>query len=104
MAGRNKKSSLFDNVKDLDVKEEKVVEPKSEPVVEKKEENDVPSKLRVEADPWLNVRNAPSFDSEVVGQLNSGDIVEIVEIKGEFVKISSTENKWVCIKFLIPVV
>lgn len=101
MAGRNKKSSLFDNIKDLDVKEEKVVEPKSEPVVEK---NDVPSKLRVEANPWLNVRNAPSFDSEVVGQLNSGDIVEIVETKGEFVKISSTENKWVCIKFLTPVV
>lgn len=101
MAGRNKKSSLFDNIKDLDAKEEKVVEPKSEPVIEK---NDVPSKLRVEADPWLNVRNAPSFDSEVVDQLNSGDIVEIVGIKGEFVKISSTENKWVCIKFLIPVV
>lgn len=94
MAGRSKKSSLFDNIKDLDIKEEKVVEPK----------NDVPSKLRVEANPWLNVRNAPSFDSEVVGQLNSGDIVEIVEIKGEFVKISSTENKWVCIKFLVPVV
>lgn len=94
MAGRSKKSSLFDNIKDLDVKEEKVIEPK----------NGVPSKLRVEANPWLNVRNAPSFDSEVVGQLNSGDIVEIVETKGEFVKISSTENKWVCIKFLIPVV
>lgn len=94
MAGRSKKSSLFDNIKDLDVKEEKVVEPK----------NDVPSKLRVEANPWLNVRNAPSFDSEVIGQLNSGDIVEIVETKGEFVKISSTENKWVCIKFLVPVV
>lgn len=94
MAGRSKKSSLFDDIKDLDVKEEKVVEPK----------NDVPSKLRVEANPWLNVRNAPSFDSEVVGQLNSGDIVEIVETKGEFVKISSTENKWVCIKFLTPVV
>ena len=101
MAGRSKKSSLFDNIKDLDVKEEKVVEPKSEPVVEK---DDIPSKFRVEANPWLNVRNAPSFDSEIVDKLNSGDIVEIIETKGEFVKISSTENKWVCIKFLTPVV
>lgn len=58
---------------------------------------------KVQVDTWLNVRNGPTPDSDIVGRVENGDIVEIFAAKDNFAKISETEDKWVNTKFLFPV-
>lgn len=59
---------------------------------------------KVQVDPYLNIRNKPSMNgSEIIGKLFTGDVVEIFATKDNFVKISETEEKWVCSDYLFPV-
>lgn len=66
---------------------------------------DIPSVIlkKVQVDTWLNVRNGPTPDGEIVGRLENGDIVEIFAVKDNFAKISETEDKWVNTDYLFPV-
>lgn len=66
---------------------------------------DIPAVIlkKVQVDTWLNVRNGPTPDGEIVGRLENGDIVEIFAAKDNFAKISETEDKWVNTDFLLPV-
>lgn len=54
----------------------------------------------VKTDPWLNVRNKPSYNSDIIGKLFNGDIVTVEEVKDGFAKISPTEDKWVSVDYL----
>lgn len=58
---------------------------------------------KVQVTPFLNVRNAPSMNGDIIDRLEDGDIVEIFAVKDNFSKISETENKWVRTDFLFPV-
>ena len=105
MAGRSKKS-MFDDIKEIETPKEpevkaikKVVE--AEPVVEEKPA-DIPTYKSgiVKADPWLNIRNKPSANSDVIGKLFTGDEVTIYEEKDGFGKIAILDEKWVKLDFV----
>ena len=105
MAGRPRKSSI---VKDIDeIKEEVKTEPVITPeIIEEAEKEPVEEVSNVKTgvvktDPWLNVRNKPSFDGDIVGKLNDGDTVSIYEVKNGFAKISDSEEKWASLNFII---
>ena len=114
MAGRNKKTSIIKDIDEMEsTKEEsKVIEEPVEEVIKiepEPEETESYSKpavrlKKVQANPWLNIRNKPSMNgSEIIGRVENGDTVEIFAIKDNFAKISETEEKWVCTDFLFPV-
>ena len=48
---------------------------------------------------WLNIRSAPDIASESVGLLESGSVVEVLELYGEWGRI---ENGWCNMNFLLP--
>lgn len=89
-------------VKQLEENDGAIVHPHILPAEEIK---DIPAVIlkKVQVDTWLNVRNGPTPDSEIVDRLENGDIVEIFAAKDNFAKISETEDKWVNTKFLFPV-
>ena len=58
---------------------------------------------KVKVTPFLNVRNAPSMNGDVIDRLEDGDIVEIFAVKDNFAKVSETEDRWVRTDFLFPV-
>lgn len=118
MAGRSKKTSLIKDIaeeKDISAVEEafetKEIEKKAEAVKEEIEAASSPksffdenkSRVRtatVKADPWLNIRNKPSANSDVIGKLFDGNEVTIYEEKDGFGKISILEDKWVKLDFV----
>lgn len=55
----------------------------------------------VKTDPFLNIRNKPSFQSEIIGKLYDGDVVDIYEVKNNFGKIAQSEEKWVSLDYVI---
>ncbi len=53
----------------------------------------------------LNVRNSPStFTGKVVGSLNKGEKVNGFLLKGDWLKISETEEKWCSYKYIKPTI
>lgn len=118
MAGRSKKNNFIKDIseeKEISAVEEafetKEIEKEAEVVKEKIEAASSPksifeepkSRVRtatVKADPWLNVRNKPSANSDVIGKLFTGDEVTIYEEKDGFGKIAILDEKWVKLDFV----
>lgn len=109
MAGRSKKNNFIKDIseeKEISAVEEafetKEIESKPEEV--KPVKIDEPkSRVRtatVKADPWLNIRNKPSANSDVIGKLFTGDEVTIYEEKDGFGKIAILDEKWVKLDFV----
>ena len=108
MAGRPGRKTLI--VKDIEEEKGAVEsafetkEIKAEPKKEVKEVIAVESSARkgtVKTDPFLNIRNKPSFQSEIIGKLYDGDVVDIYEVKNNFGKIAQSEEKWVSLDYII---
>jgi uncharacterized protein YgiM (DUF1202 family) len=109
MAGRPRKNNFIKDIEEEknaveEVFETKEIESKPEPVEVKEVKNEEPkSRVRtatVKADPWLNVRSRPSFDSDCIDKLYSGDEVTIYEEKNGFGKIAILDDRWVSLKFI----
>jgi len=109
MAGRSKKNNFIKDIEEEknaveEVFETKEIESKPETIEVKEIKNDEPKpRVRtatVKADPWLNIRNKPSANSDVIGKLFTGDEVTIYEEKDGFGKISILDNKWVKLDFV----
>lgn len=109
MAGRPRKNNFIKDIseeKEISAVEEvfetKEIESKPEEVKPVKIE-EPKSRFRiatVKADPWLNIRNKPSANSDVIGKLFDGNEVTIYEEKDGFGKISILEDKWVKLDFV----
>lgn len=108
MAGRPGRKTLI--VKDIEEEKGAVEnafetkEIKTEPKKEVKEVIPVDSGARkgtVKTDPFLNIRNKPSFQSEIIGKLYDGDVVDIYEVKNSFGKIAQSEEKWVSLDYIV---
>lgn len=104
MAGRPRKNNFIKDIEEEKNAVEEVFETKeieSKPIEVKKEEPK--SRVRtatVKADPWLNVRNKPTTNSDVIGKLFTGDEVTIYEEKDGFGKIAILDDKWVKLDFV----
>lgn len=100
MAGRPRKTSMFDDIKEIETTEEK---PIKKTKVEKTEIAPEPSYRTgvVKTDSWLNVRGGPAVSFPIVGRLENEDKVTIYETNKNFGKISITEDKWVNLDFII---
>ena len=108
MAGRPGRKTLI--VKDIEEEKGAVEsafetkEIKTEPEKEVKEVILVETGVRkgtVKTDPFLNIRNKPSFQSEIIGKLYDGNVVDIYEVKNNFGKIAQSEEKWVSLDYVI---
>ena len=58
-------------------------------------------KLEISADS-LNVRAKKSTDSDILGLVNSGEIYNILEISGEWIKINYKDGGWVYAQYVEP--
>lgn len=108
MAGRPRKTNF---VKDIEEEKNAVeatfktkeIETKPEPETIEVKKEEPKSRVRtatVKADPWLNVRNKPTTNSDVIGKLFTGDEVTIYEEKDGFGKIAILDEKWVKLDFV----
>lgn len=116
MAGRPRKNNLIKDIEEEknaveEVFEAKEIEKKAEAVKEKIEAASSPKSFfdepkprvrtaTVKADPWLNVRNKPTTNSDVIGKLFTDDEVTIYEEKDGFGKIAILDEKWVKLDFV----
>ena len=109
MAGRPRKNNLIKDIEEEknaveEVFETKEIETKPETIKVKEIKKEEPkSRVRtatVKADPWLNVRNKPTTNSDVIGKLFTGDEVTIYEEKDGFGKIAILDEKWVKLDFV----
>ena len=109
MAGRPRKNNLIKDIEEEknaveEVFETKEIKTKPETIEVKEIKNEEPkSRVRtatVKADPWLNVRNKPTTNSDVIGKLFTGDEVTIYEEKDGFGKIAILDDKWVKLDFV----
>lgn len=50
----------------------------------------------------LTIRSGPAGDTQELGKLGNGDVVQIHEINGIWRRIDGVEQKWVSSKFLVP--
>lgn len=50
--------------------------------------------------PPLNVRNKPSVEGKIVGNLKNGDVVQVYKTKNGWSKVSKTEERWTVSAYL----
>ena len=99
MAGRPKKNSMFDDIKEIETTEEKPVKKVKVEKVEKAPEPSLKTGV-VKTDSWLNVRNGPAISCEAIGKLKNGEPVAVYEEKDGWGKISDISEMWVNLDFV----
>lgn len=99
MAGRPRKSSIFDDIKEIKTTEENPVKEVTEKPVEIAPEPSIRYGV-VKSDSWLNIRNNADINAGIVGTLKNGEKVTIYEEKNGFGKISNLSDMWVKLDFI----
>ena len=103
MAGRPRKTTIIKDITEAGTPEEKKIIADilnvTEPVKADIETSARKGTVKVDDGTWLNVRNAPFGD--IVDKLYNGDEVTIYDVQKGFGKISTTEDKWVNLAFII---